>query len=87
MVTVSNVLSKYISEDDDDVSVSFKVDVENKSKSETVYVELQGLDAEGFEVDSFTFSSTVSVGSKKSVTAKTYVSKDNYKNIVQWQTK
>ncbi len=87
MVIVSNVSSRYIGEDDDDVSVAIKADVENNSDGEQVYVDLQGVDSDGFELDSTILSSKIPIGSKKTVSTKLYVAKDTYKEIVKWQEK
>lgn len=87
MLTISNICTKHITEDDDDVKIAIKLDVENNSEDEQIYVDLQGIDADGFELDSTILSAKVPVGSKKTITTQLYINKSQYKDIVSWQVK
>ena len=83
---VTNIAYKVIKEDEDDwVEGAIKATVENQSDDEDVMVELQGVDAEGFEVCSVFLDGRVPPGKSKVLTTKEAIEKSIYEMITHWQ--
>ena len=85
---VSNIATKVLKIDDDgEVSFAIKALVENDSNSEDVYVSLQGLDNEGFEVYEMMLTGKISTGESKVLTTSDYVEEKIFEQIINWQEK
>ena len=50
MVTANDIATRVVSEDEDDFSFAIKALVHNGSDDSELYVTLQGLDSDGFEI-------------------------------------
>lgn len=69
----------------DELTFSIKVDVENNTDDREISFKLQGVDEEGFEVDSFLVDGKVPIGDKVTVTQKMdMVDLSDFKQIVAW---
>ncbi len=85
---VSDIATKVINKDDDGyVSFAIKALVENDSDEEEVYVCLQGLDNEDFEVYEMTLTGKISTGESKVLTTSDYVAASIFEQIIKWQEK
>jgi hypothetical protein len=85
---VSNIATKVLKRDSDDESLTFsiKADVTNKTDDSEVYVRLQGLDSEGFEVYSVSLDGSIQRNATKTLTTKeSYVDFSDFDQIVSWQ--
>ena len=83
---VFDIAYKVIKEDEDGwVDVAIKATIENQSDDEDVMVEIQGVDREGFEVESVVLSGRVPIGKSKVLTTKESIEKSLFKMITLWQ--
>lgn len=87
MITVHDIGTRVVSEDEDDISLAIKASVHNESDDTDVYVDLQGLDTDGFEIHDTTLNGTIPIGASKVLTKRTYVDKELFKQIVVWRQK
>ena len=87
MITVHDIGTRVVSEDEDDISLAIKALVQNESDDTEVYITLQGLDSDGFEIDDITLTGTIPIGTSKVLTNKAYVDKELFEQIVVWQEK
>ena len=87
MITVHDIGTRVVSKDEDDISLAIKALVHNESDDTEVYIELQGLDTEGFEIHDTTLTGTIPIGASKVLTKRTYVDKELFEQIVVWQEK
>ena len=87
MITVHDIGTRVVSEDEDDISLAIKALVQNESDDTEVYITLQGLDSDGFEIDDITLTGTIPIGASKVLTNKAYVDKELFEQIVVWQEK
>ena len=67
---VSNIAAKLISTDDEDVTVAIKATVKNNSDDESVIIEMQGVDADGFEIETVFLRDRFKTPLKGSILAK-----------------
>lgn len=77
--------SKFVKADDDYAYVAFKADVQNNSEFDSVDVEIQGLDGEGFEVVSCSIYGNISPGQTKSITTREMIELDDFNMVVEWR--
>ena len=90
---VSDIKTKLISSDDDEVTYAIKADVTNDTVSEyddepdKVLMTMQGLDSDGFEVHWMHFQGFVPVGTTQSITSRETIKSNIFKEIVKWQVK
>lgn len=91
-LSVNNMAVKVLKTDLDDNEVSFavKADVTNIKKDdyddEDVIVEIQGVDADGFEILTVHLSGKVKFNSTKTLTDRIdYQDKDEFDQVVKWQ--
>lgn len=86
---VSEISTKVLGIDEDEyVSFAIKASVENLSDDEDVDIELQGIDADGFEILTVFLSGHIPVGKKKILTTKEdMVDNSLYEQITLWQAK
>jgi hypothetical protein len=85
---VKNIATKVLKRDEDDETLTFaiKADVTNKTDDEDVYLTLQGLDADGFEVYNISISGRIPCNATKTLTTKEdYVAFSDYDAVVFWQ--
>ena len=83
---VSDIATKVIATDEDgDVQLAIKATVENGSDSEDVGMWLQGVDAEGFEVEDAYLAANITVGGSQTLTTKIFIKGELYKQISRWQ--
>lgn len=88
MITVSDIATRVVSEDEDDLSFAIKALVQNGSDDPELYVELQGLDSDGFEIYDVMLEGTIPIGTSKVLTTKeNYVDKEIFEQIRSWQQK
>ncbi|MCE2397107.1 hypothetical protein J4G02_21555 [Candidatus Poribacteria bacterium] len=86
MITVSDIAIRVVSEDD--FSFAIKALVQNGSDNPRVFVELQGLDSDGFEICDAILESIIPIGASRVLTTKEdYVDKKIFEQIVGWQQK
>ena len=87
---ISNISTKLISTNDEAgvISFSIKALVENDTDDAEVFVELQGLDSDGFEIYDLTLQGNIPIERSKVLTMKEdYVDKELFEQIVRWQDK
>ena len=84
---VRDIAVKVLSVEDGYTSFSIKAVVENQSEDEDVTVGLQGIDADGFEIESTYLSGHIPVGMTKTLTTRTSVETSLYEQITHWQEK
>ena len=84
---ISNVTTKVLSEEFEDAILALKVTVKNLSRDEDVYITLQGIDEDGFELAEITISAEIPVGEERTLTTKEDINSDLCHKIVEWQLK
>ena len=85
-VACGDLAMKILDEDDEDFTVGFKVTVKNLStQRKEVYVSVEGLDSEGFVLDTHTISGKVNPGEVRSLSVNNYVSRTKFAKIVKWR--
>ena len=85
---VSDVATKVIATDEDgDMELAIKATVENGSGGEDITIWIQGVDAEGFEVEDTYLDGNVPPGGSRTLTRKILIKGELYKQISRWQVK
>lgn len=85
---ISDFAVKAISVDDyNDVKFAVKLTVKNNTRDEDVYFDLQGLDEEGFEIETVSINCEVSPGGSRKISTHDEMSADLFEQIVEWQVK
>ncbi|ELW76880.1 hypothetical protein RFH95_13760 [Acinetobacter nosocomialis] len=91
-VKVDNIATKVlkVNLEDNEVSFAIKADITNFKDSEysdeDVTVEIQGVDADGFEIISIYLSGKVPFNTTKTLTDREdYQDKDEFDQVVRWQ--
>ena len=86
---VYDIATKVIATDDEDDEIEFaiKASVENQSDDKDVFIELQGVDADGFEVETVFLEGRIAPGEQKTLTTKETIDKALFEQIVNWQFK
>ncbi|MDT8390112.1 MAG: hypothetical protein RRC34_06345 [Lentisphaeria bacterium] len=89
MMKVSDIATKVIEEEDDfgDTSFAIKARIENDSEDEDVYIELQGIDSDGFEIHEVVLSGKIPLGGSRVLTTKDDVNMKLFDQIAMWQQK
>ena len=88
MITVHDIATRVVSEDEDDFSFAIKALVQNESDDSELYVTLQGLDSDGFEIYEVILEAIIPIGASKVITTRErYVDKELFGQIVGWQHK
>ncbi len=83
---VNGITTKVITTDEyGDVIFAIKITVKNNSDDEDVYFTLQGVDAEGFEIEAVHFSTEFPVGETRTLTTREEMNAKLYEQIVDWQ--
>ena len=87
---VSDIATKVIATyKDGDVRLVIKATVENGSadSEEEVVIWLQGVDAEGFEVEDAYLIGNITVGGSQTLTRRIFIEGELYKQISRWQVR
>ena len=88
MITVSDIATRVVSEDEGEISFAIKALVQNGSDGPELYVKLQGLDSDGFEIYDVMLTGTIPIGTNKVLTTREdYVDKKIFEQIRSWQQK
>ena len=89
MITVHDIATRrVVSEDEDYTSFAIKALVHNESDDTEVYITLQGLDSDGFEIYDVMLTGTIPIGASKMLTTReNYVDKELFEQIKSWQQK
>lgn len=90
MLTVHEIGSKYLSGPDDsgDVWFAIKATITNNStQHEDVFVTIQGVDEDGFELTDVTLHGSFAPGETKTLTDRAYASVSIINAIKVWQIK
>ncbi len=88
MITLTNIATRIVTSDEDGLSFAIKAEVLNRSDDPDVYLEVQGVDAEGFVIYSVYLDGNVPVGTGKTLTTlEECVNLTVFEQIVTWQTK
>lgn len=82
---VSNIAHKLVSADDEDLTVAIKATVKNNSDYESVFIEIQGVDADGFEIEHLTLMGDIPIGGTRTLTKRCYIKRKLYEQIAHWQ--
>ncbi|MYI62792.1 MAG: hypothetical protein F4105_14270, partial [Gemmatimonadetes bacterium] len=82
---VSNIAAKLISTDDEDVTVAIKATVKNNSDKEKVFIDIQGVDTDGFEIEHLTLMGDIPIGGTRTLTMRRYIERKLYEQITHWQ--
>jgi len=87
-IQISDIATKIITTDGDDLSFAIKMQVDNNSKKKKVRFSLQGLDNEGFVFHEIRFDAIIPIGESQMVTAKEdYVERSVFNQIEEWKVK
>ena len=70
---------------DGDVKVSIKATVQSNSDDDEAFVEMQGVDQDGFELVSLVLTGHVPVRGTRVLTTTTYVNRTLFDQIVDWR--
>ena len=86
---VTNIETKVFKTDSSgDVWFGIKATVKNLGhKDDEIYVALQAIDREGFELNDITLHGNIKAGESRDLTVKTYMPYEEFKNIYKWQVK
>ena len=88
MITASDIATRVVSEDENYMSFAIKALVQNGSDGTQLYVELQGLDSDGFEIYDVLLQGIIPIGASKVLTTREdYVDKELFEQITVWQQK
>ena len=88
MITVNDIATRVVSEDEDDFSFAIKALVQNGSDDPEVFITLQGLDSDSFEIYEVILEAIIPIGASKVITTReSYVDKELFGQIVGWQQK
>ena len=88
MITANDIATRVVSEDEDGISFAIKVLVQNGSDDPEVFITLQGLDSDGFEIYDVILEGTIPIGTSKVLTTREdYVDKELFEQITVWQQK
>lgn len=84
-VQVSNLSIKEMKQDSIGyIWFSSKIDVYNDNIPGTVFVRVQGLDRDGFEVYNFLLSGRFNSNEHRALTNKNFMKPDEYDSVVEW---
>ncbi|MBI4822715.1 MAG: hypothetical protein HY805_00565 [Nitrospirae bacterium] len=86
-IEVSGLAIKVISEEYGMMSVGLKVNVYNHGSPGKLYITVQGLDAEGFEILSHVFDSYIGASEKKTLSDNRTFRKENFNKVIEWRIK
>lgn len=88
-IAVSDIATREIEEDEDgDISIAIKAQVQNGSDETECFIELQGLDRDGFAIYETYLEGTIPIGLSKVLTRRVdYVDKKIFEQIKSWQQK
>jgi hypothetical protein len=87
---ISDIAEKVLEQDDENDELSFviKALVQNESEDTDIYIQMQGLDSEGFELYDLPLAGTIPIAGKKILTTREYhVKQETYDQIVEWGEK
>ena len=85
MITVSDIATKVVSEDEDEISFAIKALVQNGYDDPDVLVKVQGLDSDGFEIFDLWLEGTIPSGASKVLTTREDIDKELFEQIKGWQ--
>ena len=90
-ITVAEIATKVLAvPDDEDGNLEFAIKAvvtNHGSDPEELAVELQGIDAEGFELANIFLTGTVLPGQSRTLTNRGYESPGTFRQIVCWQVR
>lgn len=87
-IATDGVLIKKLSQYEDIIQIALKVEVKNLARGrKEIFVEIQAIDGDGFEVESYTLSGKLNSGEMKTLSQKFETYEDVYRNIRGWQIK
>ena len=86
-IVVSQIATRVFveSDDDGDTSYAIKALVENHSEDEDVFITLQAVDADDFEVATVNLSGTVPPGGQRTITTRRFMNAGEFSRIDRWQ--
>ena len=85
---LSDFAVKAIKVDDyDEVKFAVKLTVKNNTRDEDVYFDLQGLDKDGFEIETISINCEVPPGGTRKISTHDEMPIDLFEQIVEWQVK
>lgn len=85
-VEVSDIATKVIEKDNyGDVSFAIKAKVTNNTKDSEVFVFLQAIDSEGFEIYEIALEGKIAPGTSRVLTESSYMSLNKFNQIDKWQ--
>ena len=68
-----------------DLKISLKATVTNNSDRDEAYVDIQGVDKDGFELVAVSLTGHIPVGRTRVLTTTAYASNSLFEQIVDWQ--
>ena len=74
MISVHDIATRVVSEDEDYISFAIKALVQNESDDSELYVTLQGLDSDGFEIYEVILEAVIPIGASKVITTEKVMS-------------
>jgi len=87
-MATDGVLIKKLSQFEEVIQIALKVVVRNLAKTrKEIFVEIQAIDADGFEIESYTLAGKLASGETKTLSQKFETYEDVYKHIRGWQIK
>lgn len=85
-IASERVSIKIISQFEEIMQIALKVVVKNLAKKKKdIFVEIQAVDEDGFELESYTLSAKLKAGEVKTVSQKQEIYEDTFRNIREWQ--
>ncbi len=86
-IKVENIAVKLLKTDDDNVSYAIKADVTNNQDDETeIFLELQGVDVDGFGILEIFLEGNIPFGQTKTLTKREdYCDKNDFHSVMRWQ--
>lgn len=84
---VSDIKTKILKKEKNEILFSIKATVRNLTDDEEVFVELQGIDDEGFEIFPLTLTGHIKPGEERTLTSSYIIDQYFFEQIVDWQVK
>lgn len=85
-IACERVSVKIVSHFEEVIQIALKVVVKKLAKKKKeIFVEIQAVDEDGFELEGYTFSAKLKPNEVKIISQKHEIYEDTYKNIREWQ--
>ena len=86
-ISVSNIQPAYVEKGENNYTVTMRAFVTNNTPSETVTFEIVGVDKQGYQHQTITFSGNVPEGKTRVLMRMITIPKERYEQIDKWELK